>query len=189
MKKITFVFITTILLSFNAVAQEETDIKGTTTFGIKGGLNQSFIYNSDNSGGLSFYGGLFAETRLSKRWSIQNELLFSQAKNTFTPNDITFVDNNDLTLFEVPIHLKYYITDKLSVFGGPKLSFLAAGNAENVGLSFEAGVQYDISKRFFLEARYSYDLFNQVTTRPIASTPFFDESSLGLLRFGIGYKF
>ena len=196
MKKITLVLITTFLFAFTALAQEEENHqKSTTVFGIKGGLNQSYIGGLDNSGGLSYYGGLFAETRLSKRWSIQNELLFSKVEDyNVTISNGTSTFRNDLLLFEVPIHLKYHISDKWSVFAGPKLSFLADGIAENVGLSIEVGVQYNISKRFFIETRYSNDLFDQARQTSTGETLtgpilFSNPVSLGQLRLGLGFKF
>lgn len=158
----------------------ETDYnftKGKTTFGVKVGLNQSYISvqnNTDGYQGLEAYGGFFAETRLSKKWSFQNELLFS------------FTD--DYHFIEVPVLLKYHINDKFSIFAGPKLDFLineqSVGERLNpFGVSLELGAQYNFSKRFFVEVRYGYGLTEQINIENFYS------GARRTLRLGIGFKF
>ncbi|WP_430409593.1 porin family protein [Kordia sp.] len=159
-------------------AQEITKPVGKqTTFGFKVGLSGNHFGNqfNDSFTGVEFYAGLFLETSLSENFSIQNELLFS-----------TFTDSYDF--IEVPILLKYKISDKFSLFAGPKLDFLI--NESNdlfqfkpLGISAEIGVQYNISKRFFLEGRYSHSFTKQVNVRSGSS------EALRTLRFGVGFRF
>jgi len=155
-------------------AQEDKQlILGKTNFGIKGGGNLGYIDGIND--GISFYGGLFAETRLSKTWSLQNELIFSV---------------NNYPFLEIPIFLKYHIGGRFSIFGGPKLDILLADSqirngASVLGLSAEIGVEYQLSKSIFFEARYSHGITNQIPN-------FNADRSLSRtsnLRFGIGYKF
>jgi len=165
--------------------------KDKTTFGVKGGINQSLISADDGSTDLGYFLGLFSETRLSQKWSLQNELIFTA--NTITT--MITLGNSDIeelrefTFFEVPVHLKYYLTDNFSVFAGPKLSFLAAGRANNVGLALDGGIQWDFTKKFFLEARYSQDLFTQNIVPAGNSSVFTKDISLNHLRLGAGLKF
>jgi hypothetical protein len=183
-----------LCIGFTALTVQGQELKkdqrGSTTFGIKGGINQALINDSSTSADLGYYFGLFSETRLSKKWSLQNELLFTaNTEVTSNPfNELNSEETRELTFFEVPVHLKYYITDKLSVFAGPKLSFLAAGQADNVGLAIDAGIQYDVSNKLFIEARYSQDLFTQNTVFD-GNSIFGTDNSLNQVRLGVGYKF
>ena len=163
---------------FTAIHSQEQNqfTKNQTTFGFKGGLNQSYISANNTPGyqGLEFYGGFFSETRLSEKWSFQNELLFS------------FTD--DYHFIEVPLFLKYNFNEKLSLFVGPKLDFLVDEVSDGekfdpLGLSLEIGVQYNFAKRFFVEGRYGYSFTNQVDFGEFYS------GARRTLRFGVGYKF
>lgn len=179
----TFLFIT------RAQAQELAPLEiGKTTFGIKGGINQFLLNENNSSADLGFYLGLFSETQLSNKWSIRNELIYTQNTEVVrnTEDALNPESTLNLTFFEVPVHLKYSLTEKLSLFAGPKLVFLSAGNANTVGLSVDAGLQYDISKKFFLEARYAKDIFTQKRANNGFRNP---DSSLDQLRIGIGFKF
>ncbi len=178
MKNKLFILLTLIVVNVTSITaqEEETDKKNTTTFGIRGGINGSF---SKSFFETEFYGGLFAETRLSKHWSIQNEL------------NVSYGGSNDTSL-GVPIFIKYYFTDKFSVFGGPRLDVNISRGFINqvngpvnsfirlpspVGLSAEIGGQYNITKRFFVEARYNYSIIN---------APRLDNNNL---QIGFGFKF
>jgi len=88
MKKNFYLIILLVATTSSVLAQTFKDEdKYKTTFGFKGGLNQSYLNTSSNNdySGLELYGGFFAETRLSKRWSFQNELLYSYT------DDISFL--------------------------------------------------------------------------------------------------
>lgn len=182
MKKLLLTTGITFLLIFNAQAQEDTDfIKNKTTFGVKGGFNYSFLYSSENLNlsDSDVYIGLFSDTRLSEKLSFQSELLYS------TSSGHRFV--------EVPLLIKYHINDKWQVFAGPSLSF-SMNNDRNInnrrieplGISSVIGVQYNFSKRFFIEGFSNLALTNQINSpynNP--NTSFFRNT----FRIGIGYKF
>lgn len=158
-------------------AQETKEVRYiNTTFGFKGGFNQSYVSTEFNNGyeGLEAYGGLFLDNQLSKNWSVQNELLVS-----FTDSYI---------FIEVPILAKYNLNSRWSFFAGPKLDFLvneplAGENLNPLGLSAAIGTQYNIGKRFFLEARYSYGLTRQIDVDD------FIKGDRRTLRLGAGIKF
>ena len=182
MKKLLLTSTFFFLLIFNIQAQEDKDfIKNKTSFGIKGGYNASFFYSSDisNISDSDIYIGLFSETRISKKWSFQNELLYS---STFGHRFI-----------EVPLLLKYHMTDKWIIFAGPSLDFsinndknIDSREVEPLGLSMVIGTQYNISKRFFIEGRFNLALTNQINTPfNIINTSFFRNT----FRLGVGYKF
>lgn len=151
----------------------------TTKFGFKAGYNGSDISGVETNGaktgyvGGELYGAFFGDSEISKRLNLGYELLVSWT------NDYHFV--------EIPVHLKYNFTHKWSTFAGPKLDFLAdaINQYKKFALSAEAGVQYNISRRFFGEARYARGLTRQV------NDPFLDinRATRNTMRVGIGVRF
>lgn len=182
MKKLLLVLTVFCFFTLNLQAQEVNDfIKNKTTFGIKGGYNASYFYSSDISNifDSDIYVGLFSDTRLSNKWSFQNELLYSSAFGH--------------RFIEVPLVLKYHITDKWIVFAGPSLDFsinndknIDGRQVEPIGLSMVIGTQYNLSKRFFIEGRANFAITNQINTPfNTINTSFFRNT----FRIGIGYRF
>jgi hypothetical protein len=135
-----------------------------TIFGFKGGYNNSVINGRELSGaktgytGGELYGAFFADTRITKKISFENELLFSWT--------------DDYHFIEIPLHLKFTFAGKWNVFAGPKLDIIAdKSNAyfesgrfdfRHFGVSGELGVQYNFTRWFFAETRYSKGFTKQV---------------------------
>lgn len=181
MKKLLLTTGIFFLLILNLQAQEDNYfIKNKTTFGVKGGLNGSHLSNIDKSSstysGIELYGSLFAETRFSKKWSFQNELLFSYT--------------DGYHYLEFPFLLKYHINDKWAVFAGPKLDFILDNdfefvdqNFKTLGVSGVIGAEYKITKKFFVEVTYNFGFTKQIQTGNLSST------TRNIFRIGIGYRF
>jgi len=114
-------------------------------------------------------------TKLSEKWSLQNELEISNAHDF---NELEFT----------PISMNYNITKKWKVFGGPKLrySFLKDDfyipSQSNFSVLTQVGTRYDFSTAFFGEILYEYKLVNKNFNQAI-------EPSGGNLKFGVGFKF
>lgn len=158
MKKLILLGIV-LLNQFNANAQSESK----TTFGFKGGYNKSIVDGKEPDGtatgyiGYELYGSFFADTELNSKWNLENEILFS------------YTDNYHF--IEIPVHLKYRIKQKWFVLLGPKLDFIADNDNDdfeagyrfkNFGVSGELGIQYNFTKRFFAETRYSRSFTAQI---------------------------
>jgi len=126
MKKTIIVLITAFLFTFTAFAQEEENHqKNTTTFGIKGGVSFNTIRGDDGFASTDFYASFFSTTRLSEKWSFQNEL------------GVSIID--DVTFIEVPLLFKYHITDKWSIFAGPRLDFRASKSFDTMLIDQDGG--------------------------------------------------
>lgn len=167
-------------------SQSKAQTEKKTIFGFKGGYNNSIVDAKELDGtesgysGIELYGGFFADTELSKKFNLENELLFSYT--------------DDYHFIEIPIHLKYRVKSKWFFLLGPKLDFIADNDNEsteanyrfkNFGVSGEVGIQYLFSKRFFAETRYSRSFTSQI-----------DDFALGFFggkrhtfRIGLGIKF
>lgn len=159
--------------SISLIAQtfSEED-KNKTTFGIKAGIDQTFVYNADSSfDQVNYYAGFFADTRLSKKSSFQFELRYSTYRQDH--------------FIEVPLLIKYHLSERLRLYIGPRFDFILNDRpaAKNFSLAAEFGVEYDISKRFFINAAISSSLENQIVIDQ------FNAGSRQNIRFGLGYKF
>lgn len=166
-----------------AAAQSEKK----TIFGFKGGWNKSTVLGYELNGaktgyiGFELYGAFFADTRLSEKWHLENELLFSYT------DDYHFV--------EIPIHLKRKFYKKWFVLAGPKLDIIADNDNDpfeapfyrfrNFGVSGELGVQYHFSKRFFAETRYARSFMSQIDNLALD----IQDGKRHTFRLGLGVKF
>ena len=188
MKKLVLI-ITFCLIGIITLQAQETEPKNTTTFGVKGGYLAGALGSVDDfrSG---IYLGLFAETRFNTRWSLNYEILVAgRFKGKEIPD------------FEIPIHIKYHITNRWSVFAGPKLDVssvkrfpLSTVDRNAIGVSFEIGAQYNINKHFFIEGRYSQGFTDQYGDFRFPNCSGGIPVEVGTLdpktfRLGIGYRF
>ena len=180
MKKQVLLVLFVVFLNSLYAQEDHNQIEKKTTFGIKGGSIGGHIARVDRSkinGIQGLYAGIYVNTRFHKKWSFQNE--------------VDFTITNGYLFIEIPAVLKYHINDKWSVFMGPKLDILLNGEStyntythfKTLGISADVGIQYNISKRFFIEARYSYSFSKQITFKNIPSI------NRQTFRVGIGYRF
>lgn len=165
-----------------------------TQFGIKGGLNISSQENTFLSGLtstkssslLGFHIGGFFEHKISEKFSIQPELLFSTqgGKLSYNEDYLTLPNPNDpsireienksnLYYFNIPITFKYYVIDKITLELGPQVGFLVSSKFEytstalipeqnykslDYGLNF--GASYVITNNISFGIRYNMGLNN-----------------------------
>ena len=180
MKKKFFATIALLVLYFGLHAQSE---KGKIIFGIKGGFNHTVINGYETNGartgfiGSTIYGSLFGEKGI--------------AENKFVSAELTFSWVDDWNFLEIPVHFRQMLNRQISIFAGPKLD-VAIDRIDKtkectsrlLGLSAEAGAQYDFSHHLFGEVKYSVGVtgsFNDV---------FFDSNNgrRDNFRFGVGYR-
>jgi len=99
-----------------------------------------------------FKNSLIVNTKLSEKWSFENKL-----QATYT---------NYFNQIEIPLTLKFNITDKLSLFAGSKINYMMVTDVFNVtpykkfSVMAQTGARYDFTKDFFGEVKYEYDLMN-----------------------------
>lgn len=173
------IFLCTILLSQIVITAQ---INFKTNLGFKAGLNNSDVVGTEKNGtatgftDTTFYGGFFADTKLAKNTSLENELLFSMT--------------NDYFFLELPIHIKQHVFKKIFVFYGTKLDFASTDRRpdyeiEPLGISGEIGTQYLLTNKLFLELRYSHGFTKQINDNVLEIL----NARRNTLRLGIGVKF
>jgi hypothetical protein len=174
-----------LLIATAAVAQEQhtaTESSLSPKFGIKGGINLSNLYVDDvkdENVKVGLNAGFFAKLPLTRGFSIQPELLYSNkgAKETYDnilgKGEYRF----NLDYIELPVLAVINVGKNFNLHGGGYISYLAAVNikdldsdgtitnvkdlsAENfhrIDYGLVGGLGVDIQK-FTIGARYNYGL-------------------------------
>jgi long-subunit fatty acid transport protein len=202
MKKITLSIVAVLAFGF-ANAQE-------VKFGAKAGLNVSTLTGdvNDASSRVGFHVGGFAEIKLSDKFSVQPELLYSAqgakgSYNEFDGMDITSIDvTTKLAYINVPVMAKYYVAEKFSLEAGPQIGFLVSAKEKysaggdsaeedvkdayksiDFGVNFGAG--YDFTENLSVGVRYNLGLSN------IAKNEEGDNTKIksSVFSLSVGYKF
>lgn len=127
--------------------------------------------------------GVFSDIRLSDRWSLLLELNLRSTNNTLTLLNGETTSWNSVKL-RLPILFKYKLNNKLSFYAGSQ-TFDYSFTAGELGLkkwNAILGAQYNLSEKFYLEARFRHGLENR-------STFLNDDFRLNTISLGIGYKF
>lgn len=139
-------------------------------FGVKGGVNFANLEQDANGSSLTgFNAGGFAEIKLSEKFTLQPEVLYSTQGSDFSEDG--YSDKLKLSYLNVPVMAKFYVIQKLNVEVGPQIGFLlsAKETGENVKEFFKsvdfglnAGIGYDFTKNIFAGIRYYRGLLNIV---------------------------
>ena len=129
----------TMLLSLFYLLHSTTVKSQETTFGVKAGLNYSSIVG-DLTEGIKFrfsgLGGVFIESKLSSKFALQTEVLYSSQGFQFS-SDLLAIENNGGTFDEndfrtnvqlnylaVPVLAKFALSGRSAVVFGPQFGFL-----------------------------------------------------------------
>lgn len=119
-----------------------------------------------------FYIGAVADFTLIGDFHIQPELVYAN------------IDDSD-GIF-LPILAKYYVAPKLNLQAGPQFVFSLEDTPEDfssVEFDLAAGLGFDITEKFFAEARYSFQINNSYTGSEDATV------RANYLTIGLGYTF
>jgi hypothetical protein len=115
MKKVLLVTAITIFGLANVNAQD-------VDFGIKGGLNFASVTNTAKDQIVTAFNiGAMAEIKISEKFSLQPELMYS-GQGYDTDNGIDGIIA--LNYLNIPFMAKYYVTKKFSLEAGPQIGFL-----------------------------------------------------------------
>lgn len=189
MKKITLSIIAVLAFGFTN-AQE-------VKFGVKGGLNIANLGGDieDNKSLVGFHIGGFAEIKLTDKFAVQPELLFSTQGTKF---DGDGDGKYNFSYLNVPVMAKFYVADKFSLEAGPQIGFLLSAKAkagdedEDVKDSFKSidfgvnfGAGYDFTENLSAGIRYNLGLANILDTEEGNDT----KIKNSVFSLSVGYKF
>lgn len=210
MKKNLFAAIAALFV-MSAHAQEDADAPQSVRFGLKAGLNlatlQGDVSNPSMRPGALF--GVTAEFRISDKFSIQPELLYSMQGVVEDVNEDLFGEiisgegTTKLDYLNLPILAKTKLSKGFTVEVGPQIGLLLSAKikydmtyqgenisgtediskeVKSVDFAFNAGFGYELPSGVFFQGRYSLGLSN------IYDGDDDVEAKNGVLQFSIGYK-
>jgi opacity protein-like surface antigen len=167
MKKIMLTLLVVVLTIVSVNAQ---------TFGVKAGfisanakVKGGGITLTDTESGFSV--GLLAEFKLSDSIDLVPELLYV---------------NDGESALQMPIMAKFRIGEGFSILVGPQITYYveeSVPDVTNFNIGLGAGVGYDLSDNFFIDAKYTLQLNNTYT----GSSDF--TAKANYLNIGLGYRF
>ena len=163
-------------------------------FGAKAGLNMADWYGEDADGAdsrTSFHVGGFAEFKVSEKFAVQPELLYSSqgAKGEGAKINTDYLN--------VPIMAKFYATDKLSIEAGPQIGFLMSaklkpdsGDSQDVKDSLKStdfgvnfGLGYNFTENISGGLRYNLGLSSVPDSADVGDV------KNGVFALSMGYSF
>ena len=171
--------------------------------GIRGGLNLTSITQSRGSFKPTFYVGGLGEIKLTKRYALQPEIIYSrQGSNDITTEyydystgfDVTGQKDVELDYVSLAVINKFYIVDGFHALVGPTLDFLVNDNLvyhdTDVDLGITFGLGYTTPSGFTIEARFKKGVVDVLESEYYRSgSDFFlgDYNTNILFQFGVSY--
>jgi opacity protein-like surface antigen len=157
MKKLLLSAIIAVLGLTSLQAQE-------VTFGAKAGVNFANLSGDldDADSKIAFHVGGVAEIKITEKFSVQPELLYSALGAKYEEED--YSEKINLDYISIPLLAKYYIAEGFSVEAGPQIGFLISAKSE-----------------------YEETFEGETTKGTEDLKDFIKGSNLGL-NFGLGYK-
>ena len=168
-----FLAVAVSFATFSTALAQDSD------FGLKAGVNYSTISANEEVGAehmLGFHAGLVAEYRLSPRFAIQPELVYSlegtESAVTMEEEDFFFSSEQKIKLgyLNLPVMAKFYVTEGLSLQAGPQVGYLLSGKNEYT-------ISSNLGEDLEMDESGTEDIKDELKNL-----------SLGL-NFGLGYEF
>lgn len=163
--------------------------------GLKAGLNFSNISDATGlSNKTGFVVGAFAGAKLGDKLGIQGDLLYSAQG---AKSDEAGIDDIDLNYVNVPVVLKYFVTDQIHIHAGPQFGFVVDDNvakvfsniaeAESFDLSGIVGIGIDLPMGIRLDGRYNFGLSDVFESKDTAQVESGGKNSV--ITLSAGYSF
>jgi opacity protein-like surface antigen len=164
-------------------------------FGAKAALNVATLNGDfeDASSLIGFQIGGFAEIKVSEKFAVQPELLYSAQGASFDGGDI------NLNYLNIPVMAKFYVADAFSLEAGPQIGFLLSAkndgedtkdfySSTDFGINLGAG--YDFTENLSVGLRYNFGLSNVADFGDLEDFIGEDISANnGVFSVSLGYKF
>ncbi len=125
-------------LLWSGLALGQLTPDGNARFGIKAGINGSYLYSpdediSDREGKIGFTTGLFAKVPMNTFVALQPELLFSMKGDEYRYADDARALRLNLNYAELPLGLHLSLFKVVDLHGGGYISYLINAKHKRVG--------------------------------------------------------
>ena len=160
------------MLTFGFVSAQEVQ------FGVKGGVNIATFVGDDTDdldSKIGFHVGGFAEIKISEKFSVQPELLFStqgaKMEDKYSEGGLNYDVSAKIntSYINIPVMAKLYVAEGFSLEAGPQIGFLMSAKTK-------------------AEATVSAGDITQSGSEEVDVKDQFNTVDFGL-SFGLGYKF
>lgn len=188
-----FLFLVVALLTLPALQAQEF-----FRMGAKGGVNFANL-TGDTEGAemrTSFHLGLVAEIPMSEKFYFGPEVLYSSQGAKFKDED--FDGDFKLDYIQIPLMLKYYVSEGFSLEAGPQVGFLTSSEIETEGVGFDSkdfmnsldygvnfGLGYKLPGGIFLQGRYNLGLANVFDSEEFGD----EKGKNSVIQLSVGYMF
>ncbi|MCL9806140.1 PorT family protein [Flavobacterium amniphilum] len=144
-----------------------------TKFGVKGGLNLA-DWSGDDADGIDskigFHIGGFAEIKVSDKFAVQPELLYSAQGGKADGGKV------NVDYINIPVMAKFYATEQFSIEAGPQVGFLMSAKVKpdsgddvdikdqlkSTDFGVNVGLGYNFTENVSAGLRYNLGLSNIV---------------------------
>lgn len=173
--------------------------------GLRGGLNLTSITQSRGDFKPTFYIGALGEIKLTKRYALQPEIIYSsQGSNNIeadyydfnTNSEIKHKEDVELNYISLAGLNKFYIVDGFHALVGPTLDFLVSDNLvyhdTDIDLGITFGFGYTMPSGLTFEARFKKGIVDVLESEYYqgGSDFFFGDYNTNILfQFGVSYAF
>jgi hypothetical protein len=170
-------------------------------FGVKGGLNFMNISGNQGSGTgkVGFHVGGLVEFKLSEKFAIQPELLYSTkgTKQNFYGIEL----KTNLSYIDLPIMAKFFVTKGLSLEAGPQIGYLVSesgvssselavyqpGYYKKMDYGMNLGAGYVLESGLMFQMRYYIGLADISKIDPYSNIDTKDHNNG--FQLSVGYQF
>jgi hypothetical protein len=213
MNKIILTMTALLAVSFAKGQEKETSVNDVIKFGVKAGVNLANLTGDfDPSIKVGFHVGGFMEYKVSKKFTIQPELLYSTQGAKYNSTEVgdnisvSGETNIKLAYLNLPVMAKYYISNKFSLEAGPQIGFLLSAKnefdftgiylGEPISVSGEEDIKYDLNSiDFGINFGAGYDFNDKISLglrynlglSDVSDFYYFDKNSV--IQLSLGYKF
>lgn len=161
MKKTIILSVCIFITAFSLQAQ--TNPGETKENKVRFGLRMGYEFQA-NDNDLEYklkipYVGVYSDIRLREKWSLNLELnLRSEERNRSFNNGL--IKSDDEVYLTVPVLFKYKVTDMYNFYAGTQFlsASLVSNNSGIKKWNGILGVEYNLMKNLFIDARFRYAL-------------------------------
>lgn len=170
MKKI-FLFAAVVVFGWSSInAQSSFGVMaGYTNITAKAKMSGVSVSQSESG----FFIGGVADFTVSNKFHVQPEVLYANASET--------------NFLYIPILAKYMVSEEFGILAGPQANIILEDTMDgfnSFGIDLTFGGNYKVTKNFFLEARYGFELTNRISEGGSDL-----KGSYNTLHVGVGYMF